>query len=89
MWIVDMTWFHVDDLDFDYIRPTLPKEGVSIHIVLKRKTMMEMMTTNMLFFLLMMIIFATTFFKPLFFEAALTVNPKLIKMFGEIENAIK
>ena len=42
--------------------------------MLKRKIMMEMMTTNMPFFLLMMTTFATTFFKSLFFEAALTLN---------------
>ena len=36
--------------------------------------MKEMMTTYLPSLLLMMITFATTFFKPLFFEAALSVN---------------
>merc|ERR1712241_235769 len=43
-------------------------------IALKRKLMSEMMSTYLPSLLLMMITFATTFFKPFFFEAALTVN---------------
>ena len=43
-------------------------------IVMKRKIMSEMMTTYFPSLLLMMITFATTFFKPFFFEAALSVN---------------
>ena len=47
---------------------------VSMKIVLKRKIMSEMMTTYFPSALLMLITFATTFFKPFFFEAALSVN---------------
>ena len=43
-------------------------------IVLKRKIMNEMMTTYLPSILLMLITYATTFFKPYFFEAALSVN---------------
>ena len=43
-------------------------------ITLKRKIMSEMMTTYFPSLLLMMITYATTFFKPFFFEAALSVN---------------
>ena len=43
-------------------------------ITLKRKIMSEIMTTYFPSLLLMMITFATTFFKPFFFEAALSVN---------------
>ena len=43
-------------------------------IVLKRKIMNEMMTTYLPSVLLILITYATTFFKPYFFEAALTVN---------------
>ena len=43
-------------------------------IVLRRKILSEMMGTYLPSILLMMITFATTFFKPFFFEAALTVN---------------
>ena len=43
-------------------------------IRLRRKITSEMMTTYLPSVLLMTITFATTFFKPLFFEAALSVN---------------
>ena len=43
-------------------------------IVLKRKITSEMMTTYFPSIMLTAITFATTFFKPYFFEAALTVN---------------
>ena len=43
-------------------------------IVLKRKIMNEMMTTFLPSVLLMLTTYATTFFKPYFFEAALSVN---------------
>ena len=43
-------------------------------IALKRKILSEMLTTFLPSFLLLMITFATTFFKPVYFEAALTVN---------------
>ena len=45
-----------------------------MRISLKRKIMSEMMTTYFPSLLLMMITYATTFFKPFFFEAALSVN---------------
>ena len=48
--------------------------GVSMEIKFKRKIMSEMMTTYLPSVLLMLITFATTFFKPFFFEAALSVN---------------
>ena len=48
--------------------------GVKMTIVLKRKIMNEMMTTYLPSVLLILITYATTFFKPYFFEAALSVN---------------
>ena len=51
-----------------------PKSGIQMKITMKRKIMSEMMTTYFPSLLLMMITYATTFFKPFFFEAALTVN---------------
>ena len=50
------------------------KKELRMTIVMKRKIMSEMMTTYFPSLLLMMITFATTFFKPFFFEAALSVN---------------
>ena len=43
-------------------------------IVLRRKILSELMSTFLPSFLLLLITFATTFFKPFFFEAALSVN---------------
>ena len=48
--------------------------NLSVEVVLKRKITSEMMTTFFPSFLLIAITFATTFFKPFFFEAALSVN---------------
>ena len=48
--------------------------GIKMTIVLKRKIMNEMMTTYLPSVLLILITYATTFFKPYFFEAALSVN---------------
>ena len=48
--------------------------GIQMKLRLKRKIMSEMMTTYFPSLLLMLITFATTFFKPFFFEAALSVN---------------
>ena len=45
-----------------------------MEVTFKRKIMSEMMTTYFPSLLLMMITYATTFFKPFFFEAALSVN---------------
>ena len=50
------------------------KKGLSMSIAMKRKITSEMMTTYFPSILLTAITFATTFFKPLFFEAALSVN---------------
>ena len=53
---------------------SLPQTGLRMTFSMKRKIMSEMMTTYFPSFLLIMITYATTFFKPFFFEAALSVN---------------
>ena len=65
----DMILFFMHGWDFGY-----KEKGLRMRIFLKRKIMSEMLTTYLPSFLLLMITFATTFFKPFFFEAALTVN---------------
>ena len=61
--------------DHALVNATDPEEGIRMTITMKRKIMSEMMTTTYFpSLLLMMITFATTFFKPFFFEAALSVN---------------
>ena len=70
----DMSIFRMTDWDLfqKEIRPA--RKGISMKIVLQRKITSEMMTTYFPSLLLTAITFATTFFKPFFFEAALSVN---------------
>ena len=70
----DMTLFKMEYWDLGYRNKNAPEEGISMTIVIRRKIMSEMMSTYLPSILLLMITFATTFFKPFFFEAALTVN---------------
>ena len=66
----DMTLFIIQKWSLT----TVESGGVRMTIVLKRKIMNEMMTTYLPSALLILITYATTFFKPYFFEAALSVN---------------
>ena len=66
----DMTLFVIQS----WTLTTIASGGVKMTIVLKRKIMNEMMTTYLPSVLLMMTTYATSFFKPYFFEAALSVN---------------
>ena len=68
----DMTLFIVTK--YVLVNAESPQTGIRMTITLKRKIMSEMMTTYFPSLLLMMITYATTFFKPFFFEAALSVN---------------
>ena len=65
-WNLGKTFFENDGSD--------GKHGIRMSIVMKRKITSEMMTTYFPTILLTAITFATTFFKPFFFEAALSVN---------------
>ena len=68
----DMTLFRITDKLL--VNKDRTRKGVKMTIKMKRKIMSEMMTTYFPSLLLMMITYATTFFKPFFFEAALSVN---------------
>ena len=68
----DMTLFTI--IKSGLANASLPQTGLRMTFSMKRKIMSEMMTTYFPSFLLMMITYATTFFKPFFFEAALSVN---------------
>ena len=70
----DLTLFYIEQWNLDYKDKSDHGKGIWMRITLKRKIMSEMMTTYLPSILLMMITFATTFFKPVYFEAALTVN---------------
>ena len=69
---LDMNLFHITH--YDLIKKDNLQDEITMVIVMKRKIMSEMMTTFFPSMLLMLITFATTFFKPFFFEAALSVN---------------
>ena len=69
----DMNLFNIIGRTLSLV-DTNSKKELRMTIVMKRKIMSEMMTTYFPSLLLMLITFATTFFKPFFFEAALTVN---------------
>ena len=65
----DLIMFTMTDL-----RLEKNKEKVHMVISLKRKIQTELLTTYLPTLLLLIITYATTFFKPIFFEASLTVN---------------
>ena len=68
---VDMPIFKITHWD---LKMRNGRDGVQVSIQMKRKITSEMMTTYFPSILLTAITFATTFFKPFFFEAALSVN---------------
>ena len=65
----DLIMFTITDMK-------LEKSGQQVHMVinLKRKIQTEMLTTYLPTLLLLAVSYATTFFKPVYFEASLTVN---------------
>ena len=69
---LDMTLYVITDYMLE--NSTSANAGIRMKIRMKRKILSEMMTTYFPSLLLMMITYATTFFKPFFFEAALSVN---------------
>ena len=71
---VNMPIFRLTDWNLDYKWAGEEKQGIHMVVVMKRKITSEMMTTYFPSLLLMLITYATTFFKPFFFEAALSVN---------------
>ena len=52
----------------------MPSKGIRMQIVFKRRLTNELLTTYLPTFLLLLISYATTYFKPFYFEAAVTVN---------------
>ena len=71
---VDMDIFRIIDWRFRKKLFKNDKRGISMVMTMKRKVTSELMTTFFPTLLLTAITFATTFFKPFFFEAALSVN---------------
>ena len=71
---VDMTLYTITEWSLVHRNTSNPSKGIKMMLTLQRKLMNEMMTTYLPSVLLMLITWATTFFKPYFFEAALSVN---------------
>ena len=71
---LDLTLFHITNFTLGPANASDPKQGVKMVTRMRRKVTTEMMTTYFPTILLMAITYATTFFKPIFFEASLTVN---------------
>ena len=65
----DLIMFTITDLKLEQ-----KIDQVHMVISLKRKIQTEMLTTYLPTLLLLIITYATTFFKPIYFEASLTVN---------------
>ena len=65
----DLVMFTITDLKLEQ-----KKEQVHMVISLKRKIQTELLTTYLPTLLLLITTYATTFFKPIYFEASLTVN---------------
>ena len=71
---LDMPIFRIMAWNLHKERQSNGRTTLKMTMVLKRKVTSELMTTYFPTLLLTAITFATTFFKPIFFEAALSVN---------------
>ena len=71
---VDMTLYTITEWSLVHRNTSNLSKGIKMMLTMQRKLMNEMMTTYLPSVLLMLITWATTFFKPYFFEAALSVN---------------
>ena len=70
----ELTQYYIKTWSLDYNNPSNPGAGIKMEIVFKRRLTNELLTTYLPSFLLLLISYATTFFKPFYFEAAVTVN---------------
>ena len=61
-----------------FILLDLPSKGLKMEIVFKRLLTNDLLTTYLPSFLLLLMSYATTFFKPFYFEAAVTVNLSIL-----------
>ena len=71
---LELSIFQIKDWKFEEKGNSNETKTLKMTMVLKRKIQSELMTTYFPTLLLTAITFATTFFKPFFFEAALSVN---------------
>jgi hypothetical protein len=71
---VDLTLYTITQWSLVHRNSSNHQDGVRMTVVMQRKVMNELMTTYLPSILLILITWATTFFKPYYFEAALSVN---------------
>ena len=55
-----------------------PSNGLKMEIVFKRRLTNELLTTYLPSLLLLLMSYATSYFKPFYFEAAVTVNLSIL-----------
>ena len=70
----ELTMYMINDWELVDMDEVGKERGVRMSIVLKRRIANELLTTYLPSILLILITYATTFFKPFYFEAALSVN---------------
>ena len=71
---IELALFTITSWNLEYRSPFESQDGLIFRIVLKRKVVNSLLTTYLPSILLILITFATTYFKSIFFEAALTAN---------------
>jgi hypothetical protein len=69
-----LTMYIITAYSIQYRNVSDPTVGIQMQITLKRRVINELLTTYLPSVLLILISYSTTFFKPYYFEAALTVN---------------
>ena len=69
-----LTMYIITTYTIQYRNVSNPAMGIQMKITLKRRVVNELLTTYLPSVLLILISYSTTFFKPYYFEAALTVN---------------
>ena len=74
----ELTQYYIQTWSLDFNDPDSPSNGLKMEIVFKRRLTNELLTTYLPSFLLLLMSYATTFFKPFYFEAAVTVNLSIL-----------
>ena len=74
----ELTQYYIQTWSLEYNDPGQTSNGLKMEIVFKRRLTNELLTTYLPSFLLLLMSYATTFFKPFYFEAAVTVNLSIL-----------
>ena len=74
----ELTQYFIQRWSLEYHDPSKGSAGLKMEIVFKRRLTNELLTTYLPSLLLLLMSYATTFFKPFYFEAAVTVNLSIL-----------